>query len=63
MLLGTLLSKGLALVGITTARVESVTGKPCGCDARRSRLDEWGIRVQVRARKALIHVRKFVLGD
>lgn len=62
-LLGTLLSRGLAMIGITTARVESVTGKPCGCDARRNRLDEWGVRVQVRARKAMIEFRKFVLGD
>lgn len=62
-LLGTLLAKGLSLFGITTAMVESITGKPCGCDARRNKLDEWGVRVQVRARRALIKFRKFVLGD
>lgn len=63
LLLGTLLSRWLAVFGVTTARVESVTGKPCGCEHRRNKLDEWGVRVQVRARKALIRVRMFVLGD
>lgn len=62
-LIGTLISRWLAVFGITSASIQAVTGKPCGCDARRGRLDDWGIRVQVWARRALTKVRKFVLGD
>lgn len=40
-MLGTMLHKAFEAVGITPARVEKVTGKPCGCNRRREALDRW----------------------
>lgn len=40
--LGDWLAWLLSSVGITKARVEKVTGKPCGCDKRQQKLNELG---------------------
>ncbi len=39
-MLGTLLERALASVGITKERVERWLGRPCGCTERRDRLDQ-----------------------
>lgn len=40
--LGDLVATGLAAVGITKERVESVVGGPCGCPERRDALNRLG---------------------
>jgi hypothetical protein len=42
---GTAIARGLSSVGITPARVKKVIGKDCGCDKRKSMLDEAGAAV------------------
>ena len=42
---GTAIARGLSAVGITPARVKKVIGKDCGCDKRKSMLDEAGAAV------------------
>lgn len=62
-LVGTFIERQLKRVGITPHRVETVTGKPCGCGERKLLLDKLGVLVQVAARSALMKVRKFAIGD
>ena len=38
--LGDLVTKGLTTVGITDERVSALIGKPCGCPARREKLNQ-----------------------
>lgn len=39
---GTIVSRGLAAVGVTSERMKKVFGKDCGCDKRKSALDAAG---------------------
>lgn len=46
--LGDAVSKALAAVGVTEERVSAALGRPCGCKARReklNRLGTWAARV------------------
>lgn len=40
--LGDYVAAGLAWLGITKPRVESLVGGPCGCDERQEALNVWG---------------------
>lgn len=40
--LGDYIAAGLAWLGITKPRVESLVGGPCGCDERQEALNDWG---------------------
>lgn len=45
--LGSLVSKFLSSLGITSGRVSKILNTPdCGCDSRSESLDAWGYRVQ-----------------
>lgn len=39
--LGSAIADALARVGITEQAVSALIGRPCGCAARRRRLDQW----------------------
>lgn len=54
--LGDAVERTLSAVGITPERVSRVTGKPCGCKARKRRLNEWGYRQQERLERAIARV-------
>lgn len=46
--LGTLIQEGLTAVGVTSERVETLLGAPCGCKERAEKLDQlsaWASRV------------------
>lgn len=65
---GALVERGLTAIGVTPQLVEKLTGttgKPggCGCGRRKKWLTEKGNEAQVAARKALVKVRQFYLGD
>lgn len=40
--LGDYIAAGLAWLGITKPRVESLVGGPCGCGERQEALNDWG---------------------
>lgn len=66
-LLGDFVERRLTALGITKARVERWTrteGKPggCGCAGRKRWLNEWGVRVQTRARSFARWYAKAVFG-
>lgn len=44
--LGDFIEKVLSCAGITKERVQSVTGKPCGCQKRQKAMNAWGYRFQ-----------------
>lgn len=40
--LGDVISRGLAIAGITEERLEAILGVPCGCSARIEKLNAFG---------------------
>lgn len=44
-MIGDHLESLLKFIGITKSRVEAVSGKPCGCDGRKRRLNSFGMKV------------------
>ena len=62
-MVGDLVEKALSSVGLTKARVEKALGKPCRCGQRQEGLNKLGIDLQVRGRKALQALQRFVLPD
>lgn len=44
-MIGNHVERLLKLIGITQSRVEAVTGKPCGCDGRKQRLNTIGMKL------------------
>lgn len=66
-LLGDFVERCLTRIGVTKERVERWTrteGTPggCGCEARQRWLNEWGTRVQMRARRLAQRYAKAVFG-
>lgn len=66
-MVGDLVERALTAVGITQPLVERLTrtgGKPggCGCESRKRWMNEAGVRLQLKARDALLATRDFYLG-
>ena len=45
--LGDMVKAGLSAIGITSERVQAVTGRPCGCAKRQERLNALGRRIGI----------------
>lgn len=62
--IGDLLGRGLRAVGVTEERVKRWTrARECGCSARRSALNAWGVRQQRRIRSVAKQVAAAYLGE
>jgi len=64
-MLGDVVERALARVGVTPGRVERVLGRPCACQDRKEKLDDlqrWAVRTLRGAGGAAEHLRRLLCG-